>query len=497
MKPPKHDDLFEEEERICKHYCETLEGPSNIDDIMARSSKRFIKRCQESNGQLGKRVFIPPALDEVEVNLVLVKEHPMEVLVEEDQHEEDLGTQGVETKKKEIKAQPKLGELNLGNWHGGLRLAQLEKSLDPTLRNHMEVVKKEHFKKVLVANGKEFYIGHAFGPGQENTIQELLMEYQDVFAWRHSDITGIDERLGEFRIDLIPGATPVRQRQYRINSKYSMMVKEEIDKLLEAGFIYPVATNDWVSPVVIVPKKVGMDGQQKIRVCQNFRKLNEATKKDYFPIPFTDMVLDIVVGWEVYSFLDGYSGYNQIWIRKEDQLKTVFTIEWGVFAFRRMPFGLCNAPGSFQRIIMAIFHDFLRKFVEVFIDDFVVYGTKKEHVDYLRLTFQRCREIGLKLHPGKCIFGVEEGTLLGHKVSKKGIEVDQSKVQIWQGVKFPTNTTEVRGFLGCLNYYKRFIKDFAKLTIPITSMLKKEADFEPTKERCFRFLHWCGPKPNG
>ena len=122
------------------------------------------------------------------------------------------------------------------------------------------------------------------------------------------------------------------------------MVKENIDQLLEAGFIYPVVNSEWVSPIVVVPKKVGVDGKTKIRVCQDFRKLNASTKKDYFPIPFTNIILDHVSGHECYSFLDGFSGYNQVFIRPEDQLKTTFTTEWGTFTFNRMPFGLCNAP---------------------------------------------------------------------------------------------------------------------------------------------------------
>jgi hypothetical protein len=179
----------EEEERICRHYCETLEGPSNIDDIMARANKRFIKECQKSRGQLGSRefpkVFCPPEFDEVECNLVLVKEHPMEVSVEQVEVEVEKVTLVKEGEKK----------LEVEEWHGGLRLAQLEESLDPTLRNRMEVVKKEHFKKVTVQNGKEFYIGCAFGPKEEKTIQDLLVEYKDVFAWKHTDITGIDMEL--------------------------------------------------------------------------------------------------------------------------------------------------------------------------------------------------------------------------------------------------------------------------------------------------------------
>ena len=221
----------------------------------------------------------------------------------------------------------------------------------------------------------------------------------------------------------------MRQHQYRVNPRYSLMVKEEIDRLLEAGFIYPVSNSEWVSPIVVVPKKVGADGKVKIWVFQDFRKLNATTKKDYFPLPFTDIILDHVAGRECYSFLDGFSGYNQVFIRAEDQLKTTFTTEWETFAFNQMLFGLCNTPGTFQRLMMDIFQDFLRHFLEVFIDDFAVFSIRSEHLGYLKKTFERCRETNLKLHPGKCFLGMTSGVLLGHILSKKGLEVDMEKVR--------------------------------------------------------------------
>ena len=124
------------------------------------------------------------------------------------------------------------------------------------------------------------------------------------------------------------------------------MVKEDFDSLQEAGFIYPVNNLEWVSPIVVVPKKVGAGGKIKIQICKDFWKLNEATKKYYFPLPFTDIILDHVCGHECYSSLDRVFRYNQVFIQKDDQLKTTFTIEWGMFAFSRMPFGLCNASGT-------------------------------------------------------------------------------------------------------------------------------------------------------
>lgn len=136
---------------------------------------------------------------------------------------------------------------------------------------------------------------------------------------------------------------------------------------------------------------------------------------------------------------------------------------------------------------MNILHDFLQKFLEVFIDDFAMYGPATYHIDCLRQTFRRCREVGLKLHPGKCYFAVTEVVLLGHKVSKRGIEVEQDKVAVWLGISFSTNTTEVKGCVGCVGYYRRFIKHFAKLAFPLTCMLRMGADFEPTPARMQSF----------
>ena len=206
-----------------------------------------------------------------------------------------------------------------------------------------------------VANGKIFYHGKELSEEEQTEYTTLLKEFLDVFAWIPLDLKGMTPELGEHHIDLMDDSVPLRQRQYRLNPRYSLMVKEEIDRLLEAGFIYPINNSEWMSPMVVVPKKVGADGKVKIRVCQDFRKLNATTKKDYFPLSFTDMILDHVSEQECYSFLDEFSGYNQVHIREQDQLKTTFTTEWMTFAFNRMPFGLCNVPGTFQRLMMDIF----------------------------------------------------------------------------------------------------------------------------------------------
>ncbi|MCO5598443.1 hypothetical protein L7F22_052538 [Adiantum nelumboides] len=231
------------------------------------------------------------------------------------------------------------------------------------------------------------------------------------------ELKGIDPRVCQYKIPLRLDARPIRMQRYRMNPNYAAKVKEEIDALLKAGFIAEVESSDWLFPIVVVPKKNG-----KLRICVDFKKLNEQTIKDPFPLPFTDTMLNQVAGHEMYSFLDGYSGYNQISLAEEDREKTAFITEWGAFIYLVMPFGLCNAPATFQRAMMTIFSEYLQKFMAIFLDDFTVYSSKEKHLDYLRLIFEKCKEKRVCLNPYKCLFEAFRGVLLGHVVSKDGIE---------------------------------------------------------------------------
>ncbi|GJX14978.1 reverse transcriptase domain-containing protein [Tanacetum coccineum] len=182
------------------------------------------------------------------------------------------------------------------------------------------------------------------------------------------------------------------QPQRRVNPNIKEVVKKEVIKLLDAGLIYPISDSPWVSPVQVVPKKGGMTvvknekneliPQRKVTgwcVCIDYRKLNNATRKDHFPLPFIDQMLERLVGHEYYCFLDGLSGYFQILIALEDQEKTTFTYPYGTFAYKQMPFGLCNAPGTFQRCMTAIFHELIEDSMEVFMDDFSVFSNSFDH----------------------------------------------------------------------------------------------------------------------
>ncbi|GKB06477.1 reverse transcriptase domain-containing protein [Tanacetum coccineum] len=235
------------------------------------------------------------------------------------------------------------------------------------------------------------------------------------------------------------------QHQRRVNPKIHDVIKKEVEKLLDAGLIYPISDSPWVSPVHCVPKKGGMtvvtnDDNELVptrlvtgwRVCIDYRKLNEATRKDHFPLPFMDQMLERLAGNEYYCFLDGFSGYFQIPIDPNDQEKTTFTCPYGTFAYRRMPFGLCNAPGTFQRCMMAIFHDMIEKTMEVFMDDFSVFGNSfSTCLTNLEKMLKRCEDTNLALN--------------------------------WEKKPFHGE--------------RRFIKDFSKISRPMTHLLEKNTPF--------------------
>ncbi|GJT69886.1 reverse transcriptase domain-containing protein [Tanacetum coccineum] len=174
-------------------------------------------------------------------------------------------------------------------------------------------------------------------------------------------------------------------------------------------------------------------------VCIDYRKLNEATRNDHFPLPFMDQMIETLAGNEFYCFLDGFSGYFQIPIDPQDQEKTTFTCPYGTFAYQRMPFGLCNAPGTFQRCMMAIFHDMIENTMEVFMDDFSVFGDSFDScLSNLEKMLKRCEDTNLVLNWEKCHFMCKEGIVLGHKISKARIEVDRAKVDVIAKLPHPT-----------------------------------------------------------
>jgi hypothetical protein len=332
--------------------------------------------------------------------------------------------------------------------------------------------------------------------GEEEKLLRVLREHKTAIGWTIADIKGISPAKCMHQIHLEDGAKPTRDAQRRFNPHMKEVVKKEVLKLLDVGIIYPISDSQWVSPVQVVPKKSGItvvknDDEELIptrittgwRVCIDYRKLNKVTRKDHFPLPFIDQMLERLAGHSYYCFLDGYSGYNQIAIAPEDQDKTTFTCPFGTFAYKRMPFGLCNAPATFQRCMMSIFSDMVEKFIEVFINDFSVFGSNfDECLHHLKSVLKRCEECNLVLNWEKCHFMVQQGIVLGHLISNKGIEVDKAKIDIISKLPPPMTTKGVRSFLGHAGFYRRFIKDFSKISRPLCALLAKDTKFEWTEE---------------
>ncbi|GJX87089.1 reverse transcriptase domain-containing protein [Tanacetum coccineum] len=241
----------------------------------------------------------------------------------------------------------------------------------------------------------------------------VLEERKGSIAWNMSDIKGISPSYCTYKIIMEDDFKPVIQPQRRLNSKVQEVVKYETVKLLNFGLIYPISDSPCVSPIHVVPKKRGMtivlnDNNELIpshtitgwRVCIDYCKLNDSTRKDHFPLPFIDQMLERLFRNEYDCFLDGFSGFFQILIAREDQDKTTFTCPYNTFAYRRMPFGLCNAPATFQRCMTAIFHDMVEDFMEVFMDDFSVFSNSFDcYLANLDRMLARCEETNLVAKP--------------------------------------------------------------------------------------------------
>ncbi|KAH9752794.1 hypothetical protein KPL71_014847 [Citrus sinensis] len=297
----------------------------------------------------------------------------------------------------------------------------------------------------------------------------VLRDHKTAIGWTIADIKGISPSMCMHRILLEEGSKPTRDAQRRLNPP---MMEVVVPK--KSGIT--VVKNEENE---LVPTRV----QTGWRVCIDYRKLNAATRKDHFPLPFIDQMLERLSGHSHYCFLDGYSGYNQIVIAPEDQEKTTFTCPFGTFAYRRMLFGLCNAPATFQRCMMSIFSDYVENIIEVFMDEFTVYGDSFDKcLDNLTLVLKRCIDTNLVLNWEKCHFMVNQGIVLGHVISEKGIEVDKSKIDLIRSLPPPTSVRGVRSFLGHAGFYHRFIKDFSKIALPLCNLLQKDATFDFNEE---------------
>uniref|UniRef100_A0A2N9HPC3 Reverse transcriptase n=1 Tax=Fagus sylvatica TaxID=28930 RepID=A0A2N9HPC3_FAGSY len=284
---------------------------------------------------------------------------------------------------------------------------------------------------------------------------------------------GIDPGLVAHSLNVEPGTRPVVQPMRTFHTEVEAQITQEVKKLLAAGFIKPIQHPRWLSNIVPVKKKNG-----QIRCCVDFRNLNKACPKDEFPLPNMDLLIDSAAGHAMFSFMDGFSGYNQIRMSTRDAEKTAFRTPIGNFYYTVMPFGLKNAGATYQRTMTAMFHDMMHKEIEDYVDDIVVKSKKREdHLGILRKVFDRCRLYKLKMNPLKCAFGVSAGKFLGFLVHNRGIDVDPAKASAIATMKAPTSHKELKSFLGRLSYIRRFIPGLAAVTAVFTPLMKKGVPF--------------------
>eukprot|EP00253_Pinus_taeda_P028458 PITA_28458 len=216
-----------------------------------------------------------------------------------------------------------------------------------------------------------------------------------------------------------------------------------------------------------------------IRTCIDFRNLNKAIQKDNFPLPTMEQILHSVAGSELMSFLDDFSGYNQVLVHPDDRLKTTFRTKWGTYAYQKIPFGLINAGAIFQRVMDIAFKGLINKTVFVYLDNITVFSKRRSnHLHDLNQIFERCRRYGISLNPKKSFFALDQGKFLGFIVSKDGIYIDPDRIKEISEIPFPHNKKSMQSFLGQINFVKRFVPDFSHIILPLQTMIKKNLVFK-------------------
>ena len=304
---------------------------------------------------------------------------------------------------------------------------------------------------------------------EHSALNHLLASFEDIFASSsldlgHTNVIQHHINTGDAR--------PIKQAPYRVSQSQRAKIDEHISNMLKQNIIQ-VSSSPWSSPVVLVKKKDG-----STRFCVDYRKLNAVTRKDSYPLPRIDDALDALSGSKFFTTLDLQSGYHQVAMHPHSMDKTAFISHAGLYEYNVMSFGLTNAPSTFQRLMSRVVHNLEWKICLIYIDDIIIFSSSfDEHLQRLRLVFDRLRQANLKLKPSKCHFARSSVRFLGFIVSSSGVSPDPDKISAVKTFPIPTNVKEVRSFLGLCNYYRRFVKDFAKKASPLHRLTRKDVPF--------------------
>ncbi|GBG77420.1 hypothetical protein CBR_g23869 [Chara braunii] len=319
-------------------------------------------------------------------------------------------------------------------------------------------------------------------PSLDSRITELLDAYGDVFEGPHGVIP---DRLIRHEIILEDGAVPPRGCIYRMSEEELSVLRAQLDDLLEKGWIRP-SSSPYGAPVLFVRKK-----NKDLRLCIDYGKLNAQTIRNVGPLPRIDDLLERMGGAKFFSKLDLKSGYHQLKIRKEDRYKTAFKTRYGHFEWLVMPFGLTNAPTTFQAAMTTEFQHMLDRFVLIYLDGILVYSRSlEEHVEHLRTVLERLRQAKYKANRDKYKFARQELEYLGHYVMPQGIRPLADKIEALRVWLEPTNTTDVRSFMGLAGYYQRFIIGYSRIAAPMTRLQSPKVPFvfDDDADRSFQAL---------
>ncbi|GBG77256.1 hypothetical protein CBR_g23584 [Chara braunii] len=316
----------------------------------------------------------------------------------------------------------------------------------------------------------------------EELQDELQQQFDEAAERRRKAILrkarlGVVEREVVHAIEVVPGSKVPRGRIYRMSPAELDELRRQLKELTETGWIRP-STSPYGAPVLVVPKKGGT-----LRMCIDYRGLNAITVMNAEPLPHIDDLLDRVQGCRYFTKIDLKSGYHQIAIRPKDQHKIAFQTRYGLYEFVVMPFGLCNAPGTFQHAMNMIFHDYLDKFIVVYLDDILIFSrTVEEHVEHLKTVLGLLRQHQYKVNLEKCEFGRTKILYLGHEISTDGLRSDDAKVASIRDWPKPQTITEVRSFLGMTGYYRPFVKNYSIIASPLTDLTRLDTPWEWTEE---------------
>lgn len=298
-------------------------------------------------------------------------------------------------------------------------------------------------------------------------IKQLLEEFRDVFGPLPATLP--PRRAVDHTIELEPGTKPPFLPMYRLSPLELEEVQRQLADLLEKEYVQP-SKSPFGAPIIFVPKKSG-----RLRMCVDYRALNKATVKDRYPLPRIDDLLDRLHGAAVFSKLDLTSGFWQIRVADGDVPKTAFRTRYGSYEWRVLPFGLTNAPATFQRLMNDVLRPYLDQFALVYLDDILVYSKDaRDHLRHLRLVLEALREHRLYAGVDKCAFGLSEVDFLGHRVCAAGIKTDPQKIAAVQEWPTPQTVRDVRSFLGLSGYYRRFVRHYAQLALPLTNLTRAD-----------------------